>query len=380
MPSCLRCSGGIALVHLPFVVMLALATAPLVPPRHDLHKVEWVDVVPDPTEATPPEMPKPKHEQRARVVQAAVSTSGDVHAPELAAPVADLHRLLRRLGAEPVGEDEARLKAALHKALGKAKTPLLRALLDERGRECRGCTEKGEFVRAVIDALDLPLVGRSGLALFELEGAHLFPQTKARLHFFEGRYKLMVERALATDRQFGIVSAAGLGTVARITEHSRIEDGRFLVTVLGGPRFTVGRRWAEECEGCESGPLHLANVAFFNDMEADGLSTDWKIARELRQAYFDLVDDDFHDQIEGRIGPMPSDAMGTDRSAEGAFATSMWFSAACAAFDACAAGGRAERLLRGTSTEARLSELLAFVRGMQRRQSTSGRQEFEMSR
>ena len=39
---------------------------------------------------------------------------------------------------------------------------------------------------------------------------------------------------------------------------------------------------------------------------------------------------------------------------------SLWFSAVCAIVEECNAGGRAERLLRGRSTEKRLEELISY--------------------
>ena len=61
---------------------------------------------------------------------------------------------LRRMGMRlPAADDEAALRAALLAALQAAKIKLVRGLLFERGGTCIGCTERPEFVAAVLGSL-----------------------------------------------------------------------------------------------------------------------------------------------------------------------------------------------------------------------------------
>ena len=92
-------------------------------------------------------------------------------------PVASIRATLRRMGARlPASNDEAVLREALVAALNAAKTKLVRGLLSERGGSCVGCSEKGEFISAVLSSLRRPLVARHALPLF-LYDTPLFPHT-----------------------------------------------------------------------------------------------------------------------------------------------------------------------------------------------------------
>ena len=88
------------------------------------------------------------------------------------------------------------------------------------------------------------------LPLFPLNVV-LFPDALLPLHIFEERYKLMVQRCLDGDSQFGIVliklgSDVGepaepysVGTVAKIVQVQRLDDGRMLMNVSGQDRFRI---------------------------------------------------------------------------------------------------------------------------------------------
>ena len=88
------------------------------------------------------------------------------------------------------------------------------------------------------------------LPLFPLNVV-LFPNSVLPLHVFEERYRLMVQRCLDGDSEFGVVliksgSDVGepaephsVGTVARIMDVDRLEDGRMLLSVAGRGRFRI---------------------------------------------------------------------------------------------------------------------------------------------
>ena len=78
----------------------------------------------------------------------------------------------------------------------------------------------------------------------------LFPGIPQALHFFEPRYRQMCEDVIGADDSFGIVLARpesrfeeevpeAVGTVARVVEHERLADGRWLVEAVGAARFRI---------------------------------------------------------------------------------------------------------------------------------------------
>lgn len=94
------------------------------------------------------------------------------------------------------------------------------------------------------------------LPMFPL-GSVLFPSLVLPLHVFEPRYRALVEDCLAGDGVFGVVliergSEVGggdvrtdVGTVARIVQVERFDDGRYAVVAVGDRRLRV-RSWAAD--------------------------------------------------------------------------------------------------------------------------------------
>jgi len=89
--------------------------------------------------------------------------------------------------------------------------------------------------------------------VFPLGGALLLPQGKLPLNVFEPRYVAMIEDALATGRVIGMVqpdesrpaTPSGptlykVGCLGRLSSFSETEDGRYLVTLTGVIRFSIG--------------------------------------------------------------------------------------------------------------------------------------------
>ncbi len=79
----------------------------------------------------------------------------------------------------------------------------------------------------------------------------LFPGGFLPLHIFEERYKLMVQRCLDADSEFGVVliksgvevggnaEPHAVGTAAQIVNVRREEDGRMNILVTGRERFRI---------------------------------------------------------------------------------------------------------------------------------------------
>ncbi|MBI5301944.1 MAG: LON peptidase substrate-binding domain-containing protein [Chloroflexi bacterium] len=88
------------------------------------------------------------------------------------------------------------------------------------------------------------------LPLFPLNTV-LFPQARLPLHIFEPRYREMIERCLQDDLAFGVllikegVEVGGpaiphaVGTIARIVDSARLEDGRYNIVTAGVTRFVL---------------------------------------------------------------------------------------------------------------------------------------------
>jgi hypothetical protein len=98
-------------------------------------------------------------------------------------------------------------------------------------------------------AEDLP----TEFPVFPLAGALLLPHGKLPLNIFEPRYLALVEDALAAGRMFGMIQPdphapegpAGpglfrIGCLGRLSSFSETDDGRYLITLTGLTRFTIG--------------------------------------------------------------------------------------------------------------------------------------------
>jgi len=102
------------------------------------------------------------------------------------------------------------------------------------------------------------------LPMFPL-GSVLFPRAILPLHVFEPRYRALVEHCLAHEPEFGVVliergaevgggdTRFAVGTVARIVEVGRTDDGRFVLATVGTRRIRVVEWLADD-------PFPLATV------------------------------------------------------------------------------------------------------------------------
>jgi Lon protease-like protein len=89
--------------------------------------------------------------------------------------------------------------------------------------------------------------------VFPLPNLVFFPKTQVPLHIFEPRYREMVGDALAGTRLLAVVllkpgwekdyygspETYTIGTLGEITEHERLPDGRFNITLAGLRRVRV---------------------------------------------------------------------------------------------------------------------------------------------
>src|SRR3954465_14248640 len=95
---------------------------------------------------------------------------------------------------------------------------------------------------------DLPQV----IPLFPLDGALLLPHGALPLNIFEPRYLNMIDDALAAERVIGMVQTvpggtrerpklASVGCAGKITSFAETPDGRYMISLTGLCRFTVGQ-------------------------------------------------------------------------------------------------------------------------------------------
>ncbi len=111
------------------------------------------------------------------------------------------------------------------------------------------------------------------LPLFPLQTV-VFPQARLPLSIFEPRYVEMIERCLDQDLAFGAVlikqgSEVGgpavpyqVGTIVRIVDVARLDDGRMNLIAAGITRFKISETFADL-------PYMTANVQVWRDEDVD---------------------------------------------------------------------------------------------------------------
>jgi Lon protease-like protein len=121
--------------------------------------------------------------------------------------------------------------------------------------------------------------------LFPL-GLVLLPQELVPLHIFEERYKLMIDRCLEQDEDFGIVwlSDDGLrdvGCTARITRViERFDDGRMNILVEGAQPFRLLKR-------IDDMPYPAGDVELLEDFDP---TADPELVERAQTRYAELVE------------------------------------------------------------------------------------------
>lgn len=126
--------------------------------------------------------------------------------------------------------------------------------------------------------------GAVELPMFPL-GSVLLPSALISLHVFEDRYRALARHCMAGDRRLGVVliergSDVGggdarfdVGTRAAIADAVELDDGRWILVLVGEDRVRV-RRWLPddpypraEVEVCEDRPAGPAAAARRDDLE-----------------------------------------------------------------------------------------------------------------
>jgi Lon protease-like protein len=145
------------------------------------------------------------------------------------------------------------------------------------------------------------------LPMFPL-GTVLFPHVLLPLHVFEPRYRLMTQRVLAGDGEFGVVliergSEVGggdtrfdIGTVARVVRAQELPDGGYALATVGVRRIQV-MRWLPD------DPYPLAEVVDI----ADPPNTEAAIAEASRSRALTALDDvcALYRRLDPRVPDLP---------------------------------------------------------------------------
>ncbi len=89
------------------------------------------------------------------------------------------------------------------------------------------------------------------IPVFPLDSAVLLPRGRLPLNIFEPRYLNMIDDAMAGDRIIGMVQTVGgdptypslarVGCAGKVTSFAETQDGRYLITLSGVCRFTLGK-------------------------------------------------------------------------------------------------------------------------------------------
>ncbi|MDQ1480885.1 MAG: ATP-dependent Lon protease [Actinomycetota bacterium] len=136
-------------------------------------------------------------------------------------------------------------------------------------------------------------------------GTVLFPHALLPLHVFEPRYRLMTQRVLAGDGEFGVVliergSEVGggdtrfvVGTVARVVRAQELPDGGYALATVGLRRIQV-TRWLQD------DPFPQAEVADLADLASESDAPQRARALDAFAAVCDL-----HRRIDPRLPEMP---------------------------------------------------------------------------
>ena len=89
------------------------------------------------------------------------------------------------------------------------------------------------------------------IPVFPLDAAVLLPRGRLPLNIFEPRYLNLIDDVMAGDRIIGMVQTTGadrthpplarVGCAGRVTSFAETQDGRYLITLSGVCRFTLGQ-------------------------------------------------------------------------------------------------------------------------------------------
>lgn len=137
--------------------------------------------------------------------------------------------------------------------------------------------------------------GESGsriLPLFPLPDLILFPGQLVPVHVFEPRYRQMAQDLLDNTGEIVLGTVLGddqeqLGEVApiqpvaglgRLQRYQALEDGRYLLMILGEKRVRVIQRIEEE----------IYPLAEVDDLVEENVDIDWEQAEELKNAISEL--------------------------------------------------------------------------------------------
>jgi uncharacterized protein len=145
----------------------------------------------------------------------------------------------------------------------------------------------------------------TSMPMFPL-GTVLFPHALLPLHVFEPRYRLMTQRVLNGDGEFGVVliergrevgggdTRFWVGTVARVVRAQELPDGGYALATVGMRRIRIDRWISDD-------PFPQAEVADLQEVATDADAS----RRDRALGAFSAVCD-LHRQIDPRMPDLPA--------------------------------------------------------------------------
>jgi Lon protease-like protein len=149
------------------------------------------------------------------------------------------------------------------------------------------------------------MAGSTPMPMFPL-GTVLFPHALLPLHVFEPRYRLMTQRVMNADGEFGVVliergsdvgggdTRFGIGTVARVVRAQELPDGGYALATVGMRRIRIDRWISDD-------PFPQADVADLEEVATDADAP----RRDRALGAFSAVCD-LHRQIDPRVLDLPA--------------------------------------------------------------------------
>lgn len=213
---------------------------------------------------------------------------------------------------------------AAQKWLSRLSVRSLKNILAVRGVGCKACRTREELQMAALHAATLALKNVT-LPLFEASHVHaqelrmptkagadmprLFPRGVIFLRVLEERYRLLVQRALASNKRFVLKQGPKHGVVAKIIEHWH-QDGSMWVKVRGEQRMIIVKTAVEAnthgleyCKGYMfvDQPVYKRDASLLDNMQ-----------KRVRRLFFLLDTDDHAHRRADTIGNPPEEAHGPE--------------------------------------------------------------------
>lgn len=140
------------------------------------------------------------------------------------------------------------------------------------------------------------------ISIFPLPEIVLFPGMNLPLHIFEEHYKKMVSDCIANKEQFGIVYTKGnvcaeVGTIAKIIDVEKLEDGKMNILTEGTNRFKIVNLLSTD-------PYYTAQIEPYEDKEikiTENLKKTLNKIRDLSSKALSIFDEISDEELSKKL-------------------------------------------------------------------------------